>query len=63
MYALLGLLFPAGGYLEEFREMGAALSAGFAVLYLFCMTVYDRLLSHLMPLYLNRIRPRLKWIR
>ena len=63
MYALLGLLFPAGGYLEEFREMGAALSAGFAVLYLFCMTVYDRLLSRLMPLYLNRIRPRLKWIR
>ena len=63
LYALLGLLFPAGGYLEEFREMGAALAAGFAVLYLFCMLVYDRLLSRLLPLYLNRIRPRLKWIR
>ncbi len=63
MYALLALLVPAGGYLEEFREMGRAMAIAFAVLYLACMMIYDLLLQRLLPIYLKRIRPKLKMLR
>ncbi len=63
MYALLGALFPLGGFLEDFREMGAALTAAFAAVYLGCMLLYDRLLERLWVLYIRRVRPRLKGLR
>ena len=60
MYALLNLLFPLAAALEEFKEMGVALSIGFILLYDGCMLLYDRLLIAAVMLYANRIQPKLK---
>lgn len=60
MYALLNLVFPVAAALEEFREMGVALSIGFVILYDGCMLLYDRLLMAAVLLYGSRIRPKLK---
>ena len=63
MYGLLALLFPMAAFLQEFKEMGLWMTAAFACLYLFCMLVYDRLLLPLSLIYMNRIRPRLTFLK
>ena len=63
MYALLSLLFPLGAYLEEFREMGAVMTIGFAVMYLLCMLLFDRMLMGCVMIYANRIQPKLTFLR
>ena len=63
MYGLLALLFPTAAFLAEFRAMGLWMLAGFALVYEGCMLAYDRLLVPMALLYVNRIRPRLKFLR
>ena len=62
MYALLYLLFPMEDLVEDFREMGAALSVVFLLVYVGCMFLYDRLLVQLLPLYANRVRPKFHFL-
>lgn len=62
MYLLLSLLFPLTAAMEEFKEMGMWLTIGFGVVTIISMLVYDRLLEVLIPLYANRIQPKLKWL-
>ena len=63
MYGLLALLFPMAAFMQEFREMGVFMSVAFAGLYIFCMLAYDRLLLPMALLYMNRVRPKLKFLR
>ena len=60
LYGLLCLIINAGAALREFREMGPWVFAGFCVIYLVCMLLYDRLVLPMSVLYLQRIRPRLR---
>ena len=62
MYGLLALLFPVAAFMREFREMGGLMTAAFAVLYILCMLAYDRLLLPMTMIYMNRVRPRLKFL-
>ena len=62
MYGLLYLLFPMEAMVQEFREMGIALSVLFLIVYVGCMFLYDSLLVRLLPVYANRIRPQLKFL-
>ena len=61
--ALLALLFPMAAFMQEFKEMGLWMSVAFAVMYLFCMLAYDRLLLPLSMIYVNRIRPRFTFLK
>ena len=63
MYGLLALLFPMETFMQEFKEMGIAMTAVFALLYVFCMLIYDRLLLPMAMIYMNRIRPKLKFLK
>ena len=62
MYALLFLLFPMEAMMQEFQEMGVVMSVVFVIAYAACMFLYDFLLVLLLPVYANRIRPRLKFL-
>ena len=62
MYALLFLLFPMEAMVQEFREMGIILSVGFVIAYVGCMFLYDFMLVRLLPIYANRVRPKLKFL-
>ena len=62
MYGFLYLLFPMEAMIQEFKEMGVFLSVGFVIAYVGCMFLYDMLLVRLLPLYANRIRPKLKFL-
>ncbi len=62
MYALLFLLFPMEDMRQEFQEMGAVMSIVFVIAYALCMFLYDFLLVLLLPVYANRIRPKLKFL-
>ncbi len=62
MYALLYLLFPMEAMIQEFREMGLALSIFFIIAYIGCMFLYDFLLVRILPVYANRIRPKMKFL-
>ena len=62
MYALLYLLFPMEAMIQEFREMGAALSVFFVIAYIGCMFLYDFMLVRFLPVYANRIRPKMKFL-
>ena len=62
MYALLLLLFPMEAMRREFQEMGAVMTAVFVVAYALCMFLYDFLLVLLLPVYANRIRPKLTFL-
>ena len=63
MYGLLALLFPLAAFMQEFHEMGLWMTAATAGMYLFCMLAYDRLLLPLSLIYMNRIRPRLTFLK
>lgn len=62
MYALLALLFPMADFMREFGEMGLWMTVLFALTYVGCMLVYDRLLLPMAMIYMNRIRPRLRFL-
>ena len=62
MYGILFLLFPMEAMVEEFREMGIFLSIIFVIAYVGCMFLYDAMLVRLLPLYANRVRPKLKFL-
>lgn len=63
MYAILCFLLHMDAMVEEFSQMGAALLAVFIVLMNVCMFMYDRLLTPLVVLYVNRLRPKLRFLR
>lgn len=63
MYAALGFLLHMDAIVQEFTQMGSALLVCFAILLNFCLLLYDRLLIPLTLLYVNRLRPRLKFLR
>ena len=63
MYGLLALLFPMAAFMQEFGEMGVAMTIAFFLVFLVCMLVYDRLLLPLAMIYMNRIRPKLRFLR
>lgn len=63
MYGLLALLFPVAAFMQEFREMGVLMTVLFALAYVACMLVYDRLLLPMALIYMKRIRPRLRFLR
>ena len=63
MYALLALIFPMAAFLQEFGEMGVALTVAFAALYVITMLIYDRLLLPLAMIYMNRVRPKLTFLK
>ncbi|MBQ9196407.1 MAG: hypothetical protein IJ157_04105 [Clostridia bacterium] len=62
MYGLLALLFPLAAFMREFEEMGLLSAVFFVALYVFCMLLYDRLLLPMAMIYMNRVRPRLKFL-
>ena len=43
--------------------MGVLMTVLFALAYVACMLVYDRLLLPMALIYMNRIRPRLRFLR
>lgn len=62
-YGFLALLLPAAAVWQEFSEMGTIVMIGFIVLFLFCLILYDRLLTPIAILYVRRIQPKLKMLR
>lgn len=63
MYVLLGLLLNMNALIEEFTQMGAVLLAAFVVMLNACMLLYDRLLAPMVYLYVNKIAPKLRFLR
>ena len=43
--------------------MGVALTVAFAALYVVTMLIYDRLLLPLAMIYMNRVRPKLTFLK
>lgn len=62
MYAVLGFLLHMDAVIAEFTEMGAWMLAAFVVLMNACLFLYDRLLVPLTMLYVNKLRPRLRFL-
>lgn len=63
MYALTAYVLGMQEVVAEFQTMGRAMLAAFAVLFNFCMLLYDRLLASLVIVYLKKLRPRFKFLR
>ncbi|MBO4836423.1 MAG: hypothetical protein J5564_01885 [Clostridia bacterium] len=63
MYGLLALLFPMAAFMREFGEMGLWMTILFVLLYVVCMLIYDRILLPMAMIYMNRIRPRLRFLK
>ncbi len=63
LYALLGVVLGMNAVLAEFREMGAILTAGFALLLCASLLLYDRLILPVAVLYARRLRPKLRFLR
>ena len=63
MYAVMAFLLHMDAVVAEFAEMGAVMLVGFALLFDFCMVLYDRLMMPLVFLYANRVRPKLRFLR
>lgn len=63
MYAILGILFNMEALIEEFTQMGTALLFVFVLMLNACMFLYDRLLLPMVYLYVNKLRPRLRFLR
>lgn len=62
MYAVLGFVLHMDAVVEEFTEMGAWMLVLFMLLMNFCMLLYDRLLVPLTVIYVNKLRPRLRFL-
>jgi len=63
MYTVLGVLLNMDALIEEFTQMGWWLLSAFMVLLNVCLLLYDRLLVPMVFLYVNRIRPKLRFLR
>lgn len=62
MYVVLGLLMNMTAIVEEFTQMGTVLLIVFIVMLNACLLLYDRLMFPMVYLYVNKIKPRLKFI-
>ena len=62
MYMVLGFLLNMHSVVQEFSEMGVLLTIAFLIMLNLCMLLYDRLLFPMVYLYVNRIKPRLKFL-
>ena len=62
MYAILGFVLHMDAVVAEFTEMGAWLLFLFTVLMNFSLLLYDRLLVPLTAIYINKLRPRLRFL-
>ena len=62
MYAILGFVLHMDAVVAEFTEMGACLLFLFAVMMNFSLLLYDRLLVPLTAIYINKLRPRLRFL-
>jgi len=63
MYIILGFLLNMHAMVEEFSQMGIILLIVFVAAFNLCMLLYDRLLLPLVFLYVNRIKPKLRFLR
>lgn len=63
LYALLAYVLGMEAVIDEFRSMGGGLLFAFAVLFNFCMLLYDRLLVSFAVLYVKKLRPRFRFLR
>lgn len=63
MYALLGLVMNMDAVIREFTQMGAVLLVVFLITLNLCLLLYDRLMLPLVYLYVNRISPKLRFLR
>lgn len=62
MYVMLSLLMNMTAIVEEFTQMGTVLLIAFILTLNACLLLYDRLLFPMVFLYVNKIKPRLKFI-
>lgn len=62
MYLVLGLLLNMQALVQEFTQMGAWLLLLFLAMLNVCLLLYDRLLLPMVYLYVNRIKPRLRFL-
>jgi len=62
MYLILGFLLNMDALIQEFTQMGAVLLLVFLAMLNACLLLYDRLLLPLIYLYVNKIKPRLRFI-
>ncbi len=60
MYALLCFVLQLDQVLEDMRELGLVLNLALDGLLVAVMLLYDFILGRLLPLYVYRLRPRLK---
>lgn len=63
MYAMLAFLLNMQALVEEFSQMGGMLLVAFILVFDLCMLLYDRLLFPLIFLYVNRIQPKLRFLK
>ena len=63
MYMVLGLLLNMQAIIQDFTEMGVWLTIAFLVMLNICMLLYDRLLFPMVYLYVNKLKPRLRFLR
>lgn len=63
MYTLLGFVMNMDALVQEFSQMGAALLIVFVITLNACLLLYDRLMLPLIYLYVNRISPKLRFLR
>ena len=63
MYAILGFLLNMQALVEEFTQMGLLFLVLFIFIFDVCMILYDRLLFPLILLYVNRIQPKLRFLK
>ena len=63
MYTILGFLLNMQALVEEFTQMGGLFLILFILVFDLCLFLYDRLLFPLILLYINRIQPKLKFLR
>ncbi len=62
MYAILSFVMNMQALVDEFTQMGAVLLILFLLMLNACLLLYDRLLLPLIYLYVNKIKPRLRFI-
>lgn len=63
LYLTLGFVLNMEAILSEFADMGVMLSAVFLLLFNFSMVLYDRLMIPLIFLYVNRLQPKLQFLK
>ena len=63
MYLFLGLVLRLDAVLSDFSEMGVWLTAGFGLLMVLSLLLYDRLLNPILLFYATRLRPKLTKLR